>query len=1119
MDEISQAFPITTNKTFAIAEDSDSQRSSMSPKPLSDSSSEEAATRKKKAPAPSWGATGASVPNSPSNGSLTPTSTLSSSSKYDPRALLNPKSDAVARPNKRDTPSEEDLNLVGDDTGGLGMSSMLSQVHGLKSRENAPNKRRKLDDPEIGEDEARSKNTSERVDTGAQMGHALKEEQRRLQESQPAQSSLMVDLTAEDDDEECILVSHTNKTPNNEDDQQVCLGKIPFFVLASLIPGPKPEFKLQPKATKWPAMKLDYRVGAALIITLIDPAGRHFAKVDFRTAGALKPLLVSDLGVEAKFTLDARPRLSSEDPGSPTSARMKVTALLFAPFKHNARIGRMLTLKGVKLEDTSAGIRYTLVNPHSATSFNAAPSASASTFGTKGFTMGTSYVNRTNEEVTSDVLNMFDSIIKTEDLPEMDGDPRITTELLKHQKQGLFFMTNREKTPLSNADNSDDGFVLWRSKVKDNGNRIWYNVISGHEVLHRPPPIRGGILADMMGLGKTLSILAMLVGSLEEAAKFATFSPPRTAQRALIRNSKATLLVCPVSTVSNWEDQVKTHITPNSIKYYIYHGTSRCQNIDELAGYDLIITSYHTMAAEKTKGGKRPIWSTNFFRIVLDEAHQIRTPSTAMAVAVCELEAQRRWAVSGTPIQNRLEDLGSLIKFLRIQPFDQKGAFTQFIVTPFKQADPEILPKLRLLVDSITLRRQKDHITLPGRSDKIVRLEHTKEEDLTYQFFLADSQAKIKAISAAGARLRGKQTASVLKTILRLRLLCVHGEEMLSDTDRKLMTGISSNNAIDLTDEEDAGEPAMSQQQAFEMLELLRDSEANECSMCQKKIEPNIDDEDEDYEVRSNTNTMGYLMNCNEIFCLNCFPVYMEEVGQVVGEDNHLNCPRCQEWVKNSWFELKASEFVEWEQAKARVRANPKLAKQLGYYHGPHTKTKALVASLLSFNAWSANNPDEAPIKSVVFSYWTTHLDLIQYALEANNITHTRLDGKMARKARGKAIEAFRDDPEIQVILVSIGAGGVGLNLTAASKVFMMEPQYNPAAEAQAVERVHRLGQVRDVEIVRYIMRGSIEEAILEVQKVKTEMADMTMNRNHKVSKAQEQMETLQRYSKMLGTR
>jgi SNF2 family DNA or RNA helicase len=125
----------------------------------------------------------------------------------------------------------------------------------------------------------------------------------------------------------------------------------------------------------------------------------------------------------------------------------------------------------------------------------------------------------------------------------------------------------------------------------------------------------------------------------------------------------------------------------------------------------------------------------------------------------------------------------------------------------------------------------------------------------------------------------------------------------------------------------------------------------------------------------------------------------------------------------------------------------------------------------------------------------------------------------MNRKARSKALEIFRDDPTIEVILVSIGAGGVGLNLTSASKVFMMEPQFNPAAEAQAVERVHRLGQTRDVEIVRYIMRGSFEESILEIQKAKTEMADMTMNRNHKSSKKESQIETLERYAKLFRSR
>jgi hypothetical protein len=771
-----------------------------------------------------------------------------------------------------------------------------------------------------------------------------------------------------DDDDDCVVVGETSNSDNSQD-REVCLGRFKATASVSLIPTPSAKSTALAKTTTaWPAMRIHYRreYGAALIINLLDPTMRKFGKLDFRAAQALAPLLDSSLEVKAKLSLNTRKRLTSEVPGSPTSAKMDLTVLLYAPRKHVVLIGRRLTQTGIKLEDTSmAGLGIELVNPHSVTSNSAMqPTAYSSTFGSTGFFIGAGYVSRTAEEVAMDVVNMFDSIIKTEDLPEMGADPRIVTDLLKHQKQGLYFMTEREKIPTSNAETKDDGFVLWRSKTKDNGSKIWYNVISGHEASHRPPPVRGGILADMMGLGKTLAIIAMVVASMDDAAKFATFGPPRTPQRPLVRNSKATLLICPLSTVSNWEDQIKSHTKPGSFTYYIYHGASRCQDIDELAKYDMIITSYHTMAAEvKKSGSKRPIYLTNFFRIVLDEAHQVRTQSTSMSVAVCELEAQRRWAVSGTPIQNRLEDLGALIKFLRIKPFDQKGAFTQFIITPFKQADPEILPKLRLLVDSITLRRQKDHISLPERTDKLVRLEMTDEERKTYEFFLADSQRKIQAISSAGSRLRGKQTASVLKNITRLRLLCAHGEEMLTDEDRKMMTGISFNNAIDLTDGEDGDEPTMAPQQAFEMLELLRDSDANECSICQKEIKPDINDDDEDFEVKGNTNTMGYLMGCNEIFCPGCFPAYLEEVMQVVGEDNYLHCPRCENYGRNVWFELKASEFVEWEQAKARVRANPKLAKQLGYYHGPHSKTKALVTNLLNFKEWSNNNEDEAPIK------------------------------------------------------------------------------------------------------------------------------------------------------------
>lgn len=139
-------------------------------------------------------------------------------------------------------------------------------------------------------------------------------------------------------------------------------------------------------------------------------------------------------------------------------------------------------------------------------------------------------------------------------------------------------------------------------------------------------------------------------------------------------------------------------------------------------------------------------------------------------------------------------------------------------------------------------------------------------------------------------------------------------------------------------------------------------------------------------------------------------------------------------------------------------------------------------------------------VPSVVFSSWTTHLDLIEIALKNNNHTYVRLDGRMTREARDKSMNTFRSDPSIRVMLVSIGAGGLGLNLTTANKVFMMEPQFNPAAEAQAVDRVHRLGQDREVTIKRFIMDKSFEEKMLLLQDKKKALADLTMTRKRNKS-------------------
>jgi SNF2 family DNA or RNA helicase len=176
------------------------------------------------------------------------------------------------------------------------------------------------------------------------------------------------------------------------------------------------------------------------------------------------------------------------------------------------------------------------------------------------------------------------------------------------------------------------------------------------------------------------------------------------------------------------------------------------------------------------------------------------------------------------------------------------------------------------------------------------------------------------------------------------------------------------------------------------------------------------------------------------------------------------------------------------------------------------TKIKALLGDLVDLsrlNPHSANyDPDSAeiqmvdaqgndvsdgPVKTIVFSQWTTMLDKIEDALELANIRFERLDGTMKRDDRVKAMDALKYDPRCEVLLVSLKAGGVGLNLTAASRVYLMDPYWNPAVENQAVDRVHRLGQTRPVVTIKFIIENTIEDRLLKVQKRKEALANMTL--------------------------
>jgi len=135
--------------------------------------------------------------------------------------------------------------------------------------------------------------------------------------------------------------------------------------------------------------------------------------------------------------------------------------------------------------------------------------------------------------------------------------------------------------------------------------------------------------------------------------------------------------------------------------------------------------------------------------------------------------------------------------------------------------------------------------------------------------------------------------------------------------------------------------------------------------------------------------------------------------------------------------------------------------------------------------------------KVLVFSQFTSFLAIVRARLDAAEISYAYLDGRTRdREAR---VEQFQNDPNTKLFLISLKAGGVGLNLHAAEYVYLLDPWWNPAVEAQAIDRAHRIGQTRQVFAYRLIARDTVEEKVLELQKAKRDLADAIISADNSV--------------------
>ncbi|PGH28572.1 hypothetical protein GX50_08690 [[Emmonsia] crescens] len=1054
-----------------------------------------------------------------------------SGTSFDPRALLSPRSLKAHKPrtntsapvsqtptpphfsrnnngypasdgNVSDSKSEKTDSTRGHEATRFDRHrSMIEDMYGVEERGVQPQKRIKRDANQT----ASSSDGKFSSGAGQGLGDYMKE---RSENSTPSLSEVAaIDLTIDDDkNEDDDVVFLGNKDLGME---EVCYGRIEgAMVYAHLVPRPMKSV-FGATSSDWPSIRCQLlrTRGPDTRIAVADPSQSVFGIIDHRVSAALAPLLDSTtIKLRTQARLDVRKKKENELPGQPCSEIYRVTINIYGPRKMADGIGRHLGQKNVWLgtpNSVEAGILT--YNPHAERRLVQAASATNR--------LAVQSETRTAEEINSAVTKMFDQLTSAENIPEMEPPPSIKTPLLAHQKQALWYMLQKEK-PRKFGEREEENNSLWRVQYQSNGQKFYRDIISGVTLFEEPPQVFGGLLADMMGLGKTLSILSLVISTHLESLEWAMQTvDKRLLTNPAARNAKTTLLVCPLSAVGNWVGQIEEHLEKDALSYYVFHGPTRTEDSVELSKYDLIITTYSTILSElsrkSTKRGTSPLTRMNLFRIVLDEAHAIREQSAAQSQAIFSLDSQRRWSVTGTPIQNRLEDLASVTRFLRLHPYVEKAQFAAYIIAPFKSENPKAIPNLRMLVDSFTLRRVKDRINLPPRHDKIITLTFSEQEKMLHEFFRKESNVMMNVIAGKSKeKMRGKMYHLVLKAMMVLRQISAHGKELLDQQDRDRFRGLSANDAIDLEESVDEESLSVTEKKAYEMLALMKESAADACARCGNNItlqSPEDSPSDKDP-------LMAAMLPCYDIVCADCFPPIQRVFDENVGKYSQFTCTFCKGIIPVTYSAITRPGFEKFQASQLSTRQNPKQAKKFGQYEGPHTKTKVLISHLLDTIEESKKTPDEPPIKSIVFSSWTSHLDLIEIALEDNGITtFTRLDGTMTLKQRNAALDAFRDDNNITILLATLGAGGVSLNLTSGSRVYIMEPQYNPATIAQAVDRVHRLGQTREVTTIQFIMKDSIEEKIAELAKKKQQIADMSLNRG-RLDRRELQQERMKEY-------
>ncbi|KAK3142940.1 hypothetical protein QOZ80_4BG0354530 [Eleusine coracana subsp. coracana] len=405
-----------------------------------------------------------------------------------------------------------------------------------------------------------------------------------------------------------------------------------------------------------------------------------------------------------------------------------------------------------------------------------------------------------------------------------------------------------------------------------------------------------------------------------------------------------------------------------------------------------------------------------------------------------EQQCEQAIAVVG---ENDLEDIYSLLCFLHVEPWCNATWWQKLIQKPYEIGDDRGLKLVRAILRPLMLRRTKETkdmigkpiLVLPPAHVEVVECEQSEDERDFYEALFRRSKVQFDKFVVQGSVLNNY--ANILELLLRLRQCCNHPFLVISRADTQKYTDLDK-----LAQRFLEGVQSDSRAYVEEVVEEIRQGATAECPIC---LESASDD--------------PVITPCAHRMCWECL------ISSWTTPDEGP-CPLCRSHISRSDLIILP--------AQCRFKVDPQNKWKDSC---KVTKVIMILEELLKKGE-----------KSIVFSQFTSFFDLLEVPFSHKGIKFLRFDGKLSQKHKENVLKEFSESQDKLVLLMSLKAGGVGLNLTAASNVFLMDPWWNPAVEEQAIMRIHRIGQKRAVQVRRFIVKDTVEERMQQVQILKQRM-------------------------------